>query len=148
MFCDFRHGFDCLRGKTFFPVCISQEGGDEARPHPTPGRTPTRDAPTGEEGRGAGLFGCGVWVCIVSVGFWVGDGRRWLDAAPVHVLREFRHPGARVSARLRPKPPAADAARGPAYAGHGQGPPRPAESSGRNTERTSAPGLSDLATPL
>ena len=22
-----------------------------------------------------GLFGCGVWVCIVSVGFWVGDGR-------------------------------------------------------------------------
>ena len=21
------------------------------------------------------MFGCGVWVCILSVGFWVGDGR-------------------------------------------------------------------------
>ncbi len=62
MFCDCRHGFDCLRN------------GDGATPHPTPGRAPTRDAHTGEEG-GVGLFGCGVWVCILSVGFWVGDGR-------------------------------------------------------------------------
>ena len=30
-----------------------------------------------------GLFCCGVWVCIVSVGFWVGDGRRWPEAVPL-----------------------------------------------------------------
>ena len=43
--------------------------------------------------RGVGLFGCGVWVCIVSVGFGVGDGRRWLDFAPVPIHAAVRCPG-------------------------------------------------------
>ena len=63
MFCNFRHGFDCLRN-------------GEGTPHPTPGRAPSRSPLRRGEGMRVGerLFGCGVWVCILSVGFWVGDG--------------------------------------------------------------------------
>ena len=44
----------------------------------------------------------GLWVSVLSVGFWVGDGRRLLDDAPVHVLRVLRRPGARASGPLLP----------------------------------------------
>ena len=42
---------------------------------------------------GDGLSGCGVWVCILLVGFWVGDGRRWLDFDPVPIQAACRCPG-------------------------------------------------------
>ena len=46
------------------------------------------------------MFCCRVWVCILSVGFWVGDGRRFRDAAPFLCFGALRHPGARAPARL------------------------------------------------
>ena len=51
---------------------------------------------------GCSIFDCGVSVSVLSVGFWVGDGRRLLDAAPVHVLRVLRRPEARAPGPLLP----------------------------------------------
>ena len=50
---------------------------------------------------GCSIFDCGVSVSVLSVGV-VGDGRRWLDAAPVPVPRVLRRPGARAPGPLLP----------------------------------------------
>ena len=53
-------------------------------------RSPLR---RGKGMREVGLFGCGVWVCIVSGLLEVGDGIHPMDAAPVPVLRCSVAPG-------------------------------------------------------
>ena len=75
---------------------------------------------TGMTGGGGGLFSCVVSGSVLFVGV-VGDGRRWLDAAPVPVLRVLRRPGARPPARF-----CRCCGLCPVYAGHGQGPSGPA----------------------
>ena len=39
-----------------------------------------------------GLWGVGIHF-VLAVGFWVGDGRRWLDFDPVPIQAAFRCPG-------------------------------------------------------
>ena len=51
---------------------------------------------------GCSIFDCVVSVSVLSVGFWGGDGRRPMDAAPVPVHRVLRRPEARASGPLLP----------------------------------------------
>ena len=113
MFCGLRHDFDCLRKKSSFAhsrLASSSATGEEATRRWTADDVPGPDylaegwipasgsGMTTIDGAGmpegeVGLFGCGDWVCILFVGFWVGDGRRFLDFDPVPIQAACRCPG-------------------------------------------------------
>ncbi len=105
MFCNFRHGFDCLRngGKTLTPLIPLSlrafKGEGEKRTEAEVGAEAPTSASSSVLGRRegkVGLFGWGVWVCIVfCLVCWVLGGRRKVrdsDAGSLwHLRRRHKH---------------------------------------------------------